>query len=1673
MSAAENDEIFPDYVCLVKDPKDDEQPSLFTPDQLATLTSDANQLIGGLISPLSGNLYLQQNDFTVVGAQDIPVTRVYVAPYMPHLFNKHFDRDCYYRRCYLLRNYEGWKFFPHIRLWYDRGKNEVHLINPNGAAYDFSLSDGKTKLLHPYAVNNVGGQDIPCGRYDPRNTRISLEGNTLVISSPDGSVRYYNHKNGTIYLLEKEKLPHGKIFKYHYTDAGELSRVESLDPKEHHVYASLNVEGLPKEGASRFISSTGLNASYVYENRHVEGRFRAHKRTMRYSAVMPPLLRSVDSPQYKNEAVEYASVSLLIDSFSGKKEIFTLSRSPFGGGDRTHYRVDKLLFPVGPNDILVPVHEMSYEPATAGEQEGKTTVKNQNGTSTIYHFSKNLLTTSIQYIGQDGVLKKEKTFTWDDNNRLSSVEVRDGNKNLFLRKSYEYDSFGNPTLETLTGDLQGLGQEDHYSIKREFSQDGHNLILREETEEGKVTSFGYLPDTNLVSSKLTKDGDKLLIQESFEYDDCHNLVCKTISDGVGQQTITRYFLREQAPFLHMPEWVEEKYLEKGVKKLLKRTHLTYDQWGNIIEEKLFDANGDYAYSILKEYDEQGNLLSETNPLGQRRTYVYDEKGRCLEETSFSQNLTEKMGYDAKGRLRNYQTTGNDGSLHTASYEYDYHDNLTRKTDTYQNAISYEYDPLTQKVATTQFPSIATCENQTVTVSTSSIYDSLGREISKTNANGNSILYSYNAFGLPLEITYPNGSQEAYTYTKNGKIASHTNRDGLTIHFSYDVLERVVSKSYSNDLGKETFSYDSFHLLEETDLDGNTTRYSYDGAGRKIQEEKSGRITHYSYDGLGRLSMISQEGLRTCLKRDLKGRVLEENKADAQGNLLSKISYNYNEDGDLKTVTRYIDGKDAIESYSYDSFGREIAIKDPYGNTTTIVYDEDHTNHLGQKVLQITTTDPHDVAVIETKDPFLRVVKEETRSPKGIIIAGFEKYYDPNGNVTDWKEHVYEEGQYQNTQWTHYTYSDDNKITSMTRGFGTPESRKTYYTYTPSGKVETKTLPDGTILAYSYHPLGFLSSLTSTDGTIKHQFQCNKSGKLLAAHDAVEKTSIRREVDPFGNVVREIFPGNIEVKKSYDAFDRPTALRLSGVGSVIYTYDPLFLRKIDRFGTDGKLHYSHLYESYDLDENLLSERMIFDAGKITHRFDLKRRQAEVVSPCFSQKSKYDERGNLILNTIDNQPISYVYDDLSQLISEDDQAFGYDSVHNRIQKDDEHFQTNHLNELADQTYDLNGNQIQKGNVHYTYDPLNRLREATFGDKKVQFLYDPLGRRLTKIKFNKKSATWQEVDRENYLYDGQQEIGALSSDGVLKNFRVLGTQLHSEMPTTVAIELGTKTFAPLTDAEGNICRLIDPFSKKVVHRYEFTAFGEEKHNRIDNNPWRYAAKRFDPDLNIVYFGKRDYDPDLGRWLTTDPAGFVDSLNLYQYALNNPFSYYDPDGEFLFMACIPFAVLFTSTAVKICVDAIAVGIGCWGLYKSTQYAANAVGSPYTLSEGTCYTFVDNAFDNRWDYYTKMDKKKNREKNYPGSPKDLKKNPDWKETTHPEQAKGGSRVFENTKTGEKIRYDKGKPGANGHKANDHYHRYNPRSKGDHDRYLDKDGNPVHKNDDASNLYPPEGTSWD
>jgi insecticidal toxin complex protein TccC len=58
------------------------------------------------------------------------------------------------------------------------------------------------------------------------------------------------------------------------------------------------------------------------------------------------------------------------------------------------------------------------------------------------------------------------------------------------------------------------------------------------------------------------------------------------------------------------------------------------------------------------------------------------------------------------------------------------------------------------------------------------------------------------------------------------------------------------------------------------------------------------------------------------------------------------------------------------------------------------------------------------------------------------------------------------------------------------------------------------------------------------------------------------------------------------------------------------------------------------------------------------------------------------------------------------------------------------------------------------------------------------------------------------------------------------------------------------------------------------------------------RYSGKEMD-DSGLYYYGARYYAPWLQRWVSADPAGGVDGLNLYAFVGNNPLRYIDDTGE------------------------------------------------------------------------------------------------------------------------------------------------------------------------------------
>lgn len=101
---------------------------------------------------------------------------------------------------------------------------------------------------------------------------------------------------------------------------------------------------------------------------------------------------------------------------------------------------------------------------------------------------------------------------------------------------------------------------------------------------------------------------------------------------------------------------------------------------------------------------------------------------------------------------------------------------------------------------------------------------------------------------------------------------------------------------------------------------------------------------------------------------------------------------------------------------------------------------------------------------------------------------------------------------------------------------------------------------------------------------------------------------------------------------------------------------------------------------------------------------------------------------------------------------------------------------------------------------------------------------------------------------------------------------------------------TYLPIHDIQGSLATMIST-NGKPHSTYRYTAFGEQLKGN-NSSPWRFASKRYDAETDFIYFGRRYYSSNLGRWITADPQGFDDGPNLYAYLSNDPMTDCDPYG-------------------------------------------------------------------------------------------------------------------------------------------------------------------------------------
>lgn len=1088
-----------------------------------------------------------------------------------------------------------------------------------------------------------------------------------------------------------------------------------------------------------------------------------------------------------------------------------------------------------------------------------------------------------------------------------------------------------------------------------------NRLTKEVHSDGLGFEYAYLGNTHLLTSKIIISEGKQLRTTKYTYDDAYNL----IEEKEVGKTVTNYVLYQEGAHLHLPEWKIEKDWDG---QLIHKTRFVYDNFGHVSEEIHYGNDDILAYRTTQLYDSRNNLIEETNPLGQLASYSYDARGRLVKEVPFAQNRIIQRSFDDKGRLITLQ----EGD-HITHFAYNSSDELVKKTNYLGLETDYHYHPVHSKPVWIE-------EDPTLLEIT---YDDFGRKIIEKDAYGAATHIQLNSYGDPLSIVRPDGGKETFVYASNRMLLSKIDPDGLKTNYTYDPLKRMLSKAVGT--RKTIYTYDEYNLLDEKDSLGISTKYEYNLLGQKTREVREGRVTQFSYDSLGFLSKIEKGGRSTIYQNDISGRVV---KTSVDG--LLDTFYTYDSAGNIASITK----QDSIH-FLYDPYNRLIEKVDAEGAKTTFAYEE------GNRILKKTTQHPKGVKRIEIYNPKGLLLKRE------VPTCTLEEYsYDRALRLSS-QDHLI------------FAYTPEGFKSSLTEA----KQRTTSWTYTPGGKIETKTKPDGSVLRYEYTEDGDLARVGSKE------FEYDAFGRVIRG------TGFSREYDPFGNVIKEEFATGITVKTSYDDFDRPIERILPDQSSICYTYEGPFLSKIRRLNSDGNVLYTHTYEQFDLNGHVLSETGLFHCS---YSYDRAGRRIAQTNPFFSEELVYDENGNLIRKGTD----SYTYDGADQLISSSGHfSLTYDKHFNRQTYNGKEARIDELNQIEGLVFNENGCLVHEG---FAYDPFDQLTQAN-GEK---ISYDALGRRLQK-------------GTTSYLYFGEEEVGAFEK-GKVKELKIPG------LLAPIALEIESQPYHPIADVQGTIRMLIDPKTFKVCRENSSDPFGVGLSSEI---PYAYAAKRYDPGTGMVYFGKRYYVPTLGRWLTPDPIGSLNHSNLYQYLFNNPYLYQDDHGEFAFAIPLLFwgAELALPT-ISACVAAIsygaAAGAVAYGGYKLIE-TLNDRGYPCM---GDYYSGDLTPGLNSWSYSAM--KSGSVDPSLPANPDDLLKRPGWKETTHPDAGKRGHRTFENGKTGEKLRHDEGKPGQAGHEGHDHYHRPNPNTTSKRDEYLDHDYNPVGRHSDPSHLYAPENIWW-
>lgn len=934
------------------------------------------------------------------------------------------------------------------------------------------------------------------------------------------------------------------------------------------------------------------------------------------------------------------------------------------------------------------------------------------------------------------------------------------------------------------------------------------------------------------------------------------------------------------------------------------TEMTYDGAGNTLSVK--NSTGDKATAVFTTYDLLGRVVSRTDELGRITLYSYSPDGLTTTETLPtgatlvtrllpSGLVAEESGTGREARYYEYE-----GSLTSAIRKYIYLDSSHRR----------------------QIGSI--------------IYDGMGRlimdekTVSSTDPyTSTRLLLVRNARGLIESGTMQDGIEFRCQYDQLGNLRGR--KKGFFVDDPSLYVGRYFSTCFRklpmvpSGIPQETAQLvfkEHCEILERPGM-VDWTECIYELVSRKVAVLSSlDSLTLYK-DKYGRWSWekVYNENGNIRVLRGKDGCESEEEEVILNNDLIrstdmngavTKYSRIYSTVGDTLTV-RDARGKDAV--IASDIGGREIHRKDEDGKITTTVYDfatglpECVTAPDGKQTwssydLRGRLTCRYGTAVYPMKweyDDRDRIIALHTyRSPS----ATLDTIPSSTADVT---------------RWNYDSISDI--LLNKTYADGSFTS----YTYDEWGRVVTRRQSRGVVSTYEYDNItGKLSSVTHSDGTPSVFITYDRRERISTIQDASGSRSV--EYAGFEEVASEVTSGLTE---SVLAYQRDSLGRLSGYTLSLHgTMVQQVLMGYDSADHLSAVSFNGSSFTYEYDEvtgwlnsltypNGLVRNTAYHAN-LPLPISMAYVKGAPATPALKHAHTWDNmrrpsvREDYVGSTVIARRHSYAYNGRGELIGDTMNAGGsfsyaYDNIGNRRTAAEQgissSYQSNNLNQYTSMTrsgtpftpeYDADGNQTgvntSTGTWSVQYNADNRPVVFTQGSKRVECVYDYLGRRVEKVEYNGNTLT----KRTRFAYMGYLMIASMDCTQNTTNPPLLGTWFWdpSEPVATRVLAMCThnadKSVAGTRYAAHDLLKSVSALydaSGTRQARFEYTPYGEtltEEGAWASSMPFRYSSEYRDDDLGLIYYNYRHYNPQDGRWISRDLIGEEGGEFLYGFVNN-----------------------------------------------------------------------------------------------------------------------------------------------------------------------------------------------